>query len=128
MQDRLPRIGDVRGRGLLLGIELVKDRAGKEPDNDLAEAVMYAALDAGLSFKTTMGNVLTLTPPLTITQDEMLRALDILEQAVAAAQIRAYRSSVACRSLPWGEGQGEGLAYQPLLPSGMCRSDCRQRA
>ena len=35
---------------------------------------MYAALDRGLSFKTTMGNVLTLTPPLTITEDEMLRA------------------------------------------------------
>ena len=34
---------------------------------------MYAALDRGLSFKTTMGNVLTLTPPLTITEDEMLR-------------------------------------------------------
>ena len=68
-----------------LGIELVKSRSTKEPDNDLAEATMYAALDAGLSFKTTMGNVLTLTPPLTITQDEMLRALDILEQAIRTA-------------------------------------------
>ena len=60
------------GRGLLIGIELVRDRAGMEPDQDLAEATMYAALDRGLSFKTTMGNVLTLTPPLTITEDEML--------------------------------------------------------
>lgn len=85
MKARLPQVGDVRGRGLLLGIELVKSRSTKEPDNDLAEATMYAALDAGLSFKTTMGNVLTLTPPLTITQDEMLRALDILEQAIRTA-------------------------------------------
>ena len=88
MQTRIPQIGDVRGRGLLLGIELVQDRATQEPDNDLAEATMYAALDAGLSFKTTMGNVLTLTPPLTITEDEMLSALAIVENAIrtAAAQ------------------------------------------
>ncbi len=85
MKRKLPAIGDVRGRGLLLGIELVKDRASKEPDNDRAEAVMYAALDKGLSFKTTMGNVLTLTPPLTVTADEMLHALDILEDAIRAA-------------------------------------------
>lgn len=84
MKRRLPAIGDVRGRGLLLGIELVKERATKEPDNDLAEAVMYTALDRGLSFKTTMGNVLTLTPPLTITADEMLRALDIVEDSIRA--------------------------------------------
>ncbi|MFI5012157.1 MAG: aspartate aminotransferase family protein [Hyphomicrobiales bacterium] len=84
MKTRLPVIGDVRGRGLLIGIELVKSRADKLPDNDLAEAVLYRALDRGLSFKTTMGNVLTLTPPLTVTAPEMMRALDILEEAIAA--------------------------------------------
>lgn len=84
MKRRLPAIGDIRGRGLLLGIELVKSRADKLPDNDLAEAVLYRALDAGLSFKTTMGNVLTLTPPLTVTEAEMLRALDVIEEAIAA--------------------------------------------
>ena len=76
----------MRGRGLLIGIELVRDRAGMEPDPDLAEATMYAALDRGLSFKTTMGNVLTLTPPLTITEEEMLRALDIVAAAIEDAQ------------------------------------------
>jgi 4-aminobutyrate aminotransferase len=84
MKSRRHAIGDVRGRGLLLGIEMVKSRETKEPDNDLAETVMYRALDAGLSFKTTMGNVLTLTPPLTITAAEMAQALDILEDAIAA--------------------------------------------
>jgi 4-aminobutyrate aminotransferase len=72
----------VRGRGLVLGIELVRDRITKTPDHDLAEAVLYRALDRGLSFKTTMGNVLTLTPPLVVTESEMLRALDIIEQAI----------------------------------------------
>jgi 4-aminobutyrate aminotransferase len=83
MQRRYPLIGDVRGRGLLLGIELVTDRAAKTPAQDRAEAIMYRALDKGLSFKTTMGNVLTLTPPLTITEVEMSRALDILGECFA---------------------------------------------
>jgi 4-aminobutyrate aminotransferase len=84
MKSRHFTIGDVRGRGLLLGIEIVKSRETKEPDNDLAEIVMYRALDAGLSFKTTMGNVLTLTPPLTITEAEMMQALAILGEAIPA--------------------------------------------
>lgn len=85
MQRRLTAIGDVRGRGLLLGLDLVTDRDSKAPANDLAEAVLYHALDAGLSFKTTMGNVLTLTPPLTTTADQMIAALDILEAAIVQA-------------------------------------------
>ncbi len=76
-------IGDVRGLGLLLGMELVKDRKTKEPNRDAAEGVMYRALSKGLSFKVTMGNILTLTPPLTITKKEMDRALDILEDCIA---------------------------------------------
>ncbi|MGH7211212.1 MAG: aminotransferase class III-fold pyridoxal phosphate-dependent enzyme, partial [Acetobacteraceae bacterium] len=84
MKRTLPVIGDVRGRGLLIGIELVRSRADKVPDDDLAEVVLYRALDRGLSFKVTMGNVLTLTPPLTVTEAEMTRALDILAEAIAA--------------------------------------------
>ncbi|MCZ8270231.1 MAG: aspartate aminotransferase family protein [Beijerinckiaceae bacterium] len=79
-------IGDVRGRGLLLGLELVTNRESREPAGDLAEAVLYRALDAGLSFKTTMGNVLTLTPPLTITESQMLAALDVIDAALGAEQ------------------------------------------
>ncbi len=84
MKSRHAAIGDVRGRGLLLGIELVTDRETKAAARCLAEAVMYRALDAGLSFKTTMGNVLTLTPPLIIKDHEMMRALDIIDQAITA--------------------------------------------
>jgi 4-aminobutyrate aminotransferase len=84
MKQRLPAIGDVRGRGLLLGIELVKSRVEKLPDNELAEVVLYRSLDRGLSFKTTMGNVLTLTPPLTVSAEEMMTALHIVAEAIAA--------------------------------------------
>jgi 4-aminobutyrate aminotransferase len=76
-------VGDVRGIGLLLGIELVSDRAAKTPAGTEAEKVMYRALEKGLSFKTTFGNVLTLTPPLTVTQAEMDRALDIIDACLA---------------------------------------------
>jgi 4-aminobutyrate aminotransferase len=84
LKDRHELIGDVRGRGLLLGIELVTDRATRAPANGAAEKVMYAALDRGLSFKTSFGNVLTLTPPLTITQAEMDRAIDILDECIGS--------------------------------------------
>ncbi|HET9820707.1 MAG TPA: aspartate aminotransferase family protein [Burkholderiaceae bacterium] len=82
MKRRHPGIGDVRGRGLLLGVELVRDRAAKIPDGDRAEAVLYACLARGLSFKTTMGNVLTFTPPLVTTVAQMDQALDIVEAAL----------------------------------------------
>jgi 4-aminobutyrate aminotransferase len=89
MKDRHHLVGDVRGRGLLMGLELVTDRAAKTPAPELAERVLYAAMSRGLSFKTTMGNVLTLTPPLITTRDQMGNALDILDQClldVAATQ------------------------------------------
>ncbi len=81
-----PLIGDVRGLGLLMGMELVRDRKTRERAPDAAEAVMYSALSKGLSFKVTMGNILTLTPPLTITQSEMDQALDILERSLGEVQ------------------------------------------
>ena len=80
-----PTVGDVRGRGLLLGIEMVRDRCLRDADGDLAEQILYASLDEGVSFKTTMGNVLTLTPPLTISMAEMDRALDVIEGCVRSA-------------------------------------------
>jgi 4-aminobutyrate aminotransferase len=83
MMDKHPLIGDVRGLGLLMGIELVRDRVTRERATDEAEAVMYAALTKGLSFKLSMGNILTLTPALTITQNEMDKALDIIEACLA---------------------------------------------
>ena len=48
---------------------------------------MYKALARGLSFKLTMGNILTLTPPLTLTKDEMGQALDILDICLTEAAI-----------------------------------------
>jgi 4-aminobutyrate aminotransferase len=82
MMDRHPLIGDVRGLGLFLGIELVKDRTTRERATDEAEAVMYSALSKGLSFKLTMGNIITLTPALTIKREEMDKAFTIIDECL----------------------------------------------
>lgn len=83
--NTIEQVGDVRGRGVFIGIELVVDRKTKTPARGLAERTMYAALERGLSFKTTMGNVLTLTPPLVTTESQMAQALDILQESLATA-------------------------------------------
>jgi (R)-1-hydroxy-2-aminoethylphosphonate ammonia-lyase len=82
LQARHPLIGDVRGLGLLLGIELVRDPVSKEPATDEADAVLYRCLERGLSFKTTLGNVLTLSPPLTVIEADIDRALAIVDAAL----------------------------------------------
>ena len=95
MMDRHPLIGDVRGRGLLMGVELVSDRASREPAADAAEEVFYRCLDRGLSFKVTMGNVLTLSPPLIIERGDLERALDILDAALSEAGASGTRADLA---------------------------------
>jgi 4-aminobutyrate aminotransferase len=79
-------IGDVRGLGLVLGIDLVKDRRSKERAITEADRLMYACLQCGLSFKTSQGSFIPLSPPLTITQQELDQALDILESALTAVE------------------------------------------
>ena len=79
-------IGDVRGRGLLVGVELVLNQEEKTPANDLAEDVLYSCLSKGLSFKLTMGNVMTLTPPLIIKKGQIDLSLEIIDQSLSEAE------------------------------------------
>ena len=87
MQSRQQHIGEVRGLGLLINVEIVTDRASRTPATDLADRVMYEALSRGLSFKVTMGNMISLAPPLVITEPELGRALEILEESLESAQL-----------------------------------------
>ncbi|WP_053991534.1 aspartate aminotransferase family protein [Mangrovimonas sp. TPBH4] len=75
-------IGDVRGLGMLWGIELVKDRITKEKAVEQAEQVMYECLKQGLSFKVSSGNVLQLSPALTISREDLDKALHILDTSL----------------------------------------------
>ncbi|MGI9391079.1 MAG: (R)-1-hydroxy-2-aminoethylphosphonate ammonia-lyase [Boseongicola sp.] len=80
--DRNPNVGDIRGRGLMFGVEVVSDRDGRTPDPDRAERIYYACLAEGLSFKISAGNVLTLSPPLTISAPDLEHALDTVVNAI----------------------------------------------
>ena len=80
LKARHPVVSDVRGVGLLLGIELCHENG--ERAVQAAQRVMYRSLENGLSFKITMGNILTLTPPLTVTEEQMDTALTIIDEAI----------------------------------------------
>ena len=79
LQEKHEIIGRVRGLGLLLGLELVRNRKSHERAVEEAEQVMYDALSKGLSFKLMMGNVIQLTPPLNITKAHIDEAINILD-------------------------------------------------
>lgn len=89
MREAHPLVGDVRGIGLLLGVELVADRSTRARAAEEAEAVMYEALGRGLSFKLSMGNIVTLAPPLTITRQELDSALAVLDASLTEVENRA---------------------------------------
>ncbi|MGL0929579.1 aspartate aminotransferase family protein [Vibrio vulnificus] len=83
MKAKYPVIGDVRGIGMLWGIELVTDHGSKARAYDEAEAVLYQCLNDGVSFKVSQGNVIQLSPPLIITREQLTEALAIFEEAIA---------------------------------------------
>ena len=87
LQTRLPQIGDVRGMGCMLAIELVKDRSTKEADAAFAQRIVDAARDRGLLLLKCgpHKNVVRLLPPLTATPEDIARGLDILEAAMQSA-------------------------------------------
>lgn len=84
MQQRHDRIADVRGRGLMLGMEFVTDGASLEPDPVLATAVHDACKDLGLLLGKggTSGNVLRIKPPMCITREDCDFALAVLDRAI----------------------------------------------
>jgi 2,2-dialkylglycine decarboxylase (pyruvate) len=80
-------IGDVRGRGLLLGLEIVKDRDSLDPDHERGARITARCLELGLSMnivqRAGMGGVFRIAPPLTVTDAELERGLAILTEAIA---------------------------------------------
>jgi 2,2-dialkylglycine decarboxylase (pyruvate) len=84
--DRYDCIGDVRGRGLLVGMEIVADKDSKKPAPELGAAITRRCFELGLSMNITalrgMGGVFRIAPPLTITDHELDLGVTILDQAV----------------------------------------------
>ncbi len=79
-----PRIGDVRGRGLMVGAELVKDRATRDPDGETCEAILQACADLGLLVLNcgTHHNVVRFLPPIDVTSEEITRGVDMFRSAL----------------------------------------------
>lgn len=88
LQSRYGCIGDIRGRGLMAGVEIVADRESKKGDPELGAAVAAKMMELGLwaqlSTMPSFGGVFRLAPPLTTTDEELERGLNIIEQALAS--------------------------------------------
>lgn len=89
LQQHHEQIGDVRGKGLLVGVELVEDRTTKEPADALGAAVSDACLQRGLSMnivRSTGGmlNCFRMAPPLSITESEIDTAITIIDESLTA--------------------------------------------
>ena len=82
-------VGDVRGLGLRLAVELVEDRSTKTPAREMARAVARRAFDRGLSFTVGGESVLVLSPPLVITEDELEEAFAILDACLGEVEAGA---------------------------------------
>jgi len=87
LQQRYECIGDVRGRGLLLGLDLVKDRRSRTPDPELAQRVARECLDLGMMTSTVRGGfgIFRIAPPITIEPAEIDLGLEIFDRALARA-------------------------------------------
>ena len=85
MKEEHAIIGDVRAKGCLMGVELVKDRGTKEPFNEAGERVYQRAFAKGLAW-IPAGHILRMSPPIVMEDDVMLKGLDIIDEAICHAE------------------------------------------
>ena len=88
LQDRHEQIGEVRGMGLLVGVELVECRDGRTPADEFGAAVSEECLRRGLSMNIVrstggLANCLRMAPPLSVTEEEIDAAIGILDKAIS---------------------------------------------
>jgi 4-aminobutyrate aminotransferase len=84
--QRFKIVGDVRGKGLMIGIEIVRDRATKKADKDLRDAVILNAFHKGLLTLGSGENSIRVSPPLIIDEEQADCAIRILEESLSAAE------------------------------------------
>jgi 4-aminobutyrate aminotransferase len=80
--QRNPTVGDVRGKGLMIGVELVEDKESKKPAAEKAREVMIRSWKRGVAIVTCGASTLRLSPPLTIQRELLDAALDIVEDTI----------------------------------------------
>ena len=85
LKQRHEPIGDVRGRGLLLGVELVEDRQSKAPAHEFGVKVSRRCLELGANLnigRRSIANIFRIAPPLTVTRDQIDTAVAIFDEAL----------------------------------------------
>ncbi len=88
LMDKHPLIGDVRGRGLMIGVELVRDRKTKERATTERDAVVEAAFRRGLLLLGAGKNAVRFSPPLVLTKAQADTAIGIFADALAQVEKR----------------------------------------
>ncbi|WP_457751972.1 leucine/methionine racemase [Thermococcus sp.] len=101
MKEEHELIGDVRGLGLMLGIDLVKDRETNERAYEEARKIVWRAYELGLVLAFLQGNVLRIQPPLTIEEELLDEGLDRLEQAIGDVENGKVPDEVLSKVQGW---------------------------
>ena len=86
MQARRPSIGDVRGKGLMIGVEFVQDKVTRMPDARIRNRIIELAFEHGLLIMGCGANSMRIIPPLTVNRGEVDEGMDIFEYAVTLAE------------------------------------------
>ena len=85
MKEQHPIIGDVKGKGFLLGIELVKDKKTKEPFEEAGKLVYQKAFRKGLAW-IPAGHILRMSPPIVMDDKTLLKGLDMIDEAIGETE------------------------------------------
>jgi 4-aminobutyrate aminotransferase len=86
IMHRHPSMGNVRGKGLMIGVEFVKDRQTKEPAKELTERIMNLAFERGLLMLNCAKSVIRVAPPLSISKTEVDEGMQIFAEAITVAE------------------------------------------
>ena len=116
LKARQPVIADVRGMGLMIGVELVCDPATREPAEDLGPVVRALCLRKGVHVGyTTMSHIFRLMPPLTITKEELDRAVDVFDESITEALQHRYRPEDFLPTNPYSRRVLARSGWRPTL-------------
>jgi 4-aminobutyrate aminotransferase len=86
IKARHPSIGEVRGKGLMIGVEFVKNRETKEPAKKLTDRILDLGFERGLLMLSCGKSVIRIAPPLSMSKSEMDEGLSLFEDALTAAE------------------------------------------
>jgi 4-aminobutyrate aminotransferase len=89
--NKLPLVGDVRGRGLMMGVEIVTDKTKKTPGGAERDRIVELAFERGVLFLGAGPNTVRLSPPLVVTEEQADIAMDVLEECIKAAAAESSR-------------------------------------